>query len=290
MTLKSSNVTIEGTVERVTFESPSSGFRILKVAVAGRPDRLAVVGTFPPAPVGARVRVRGRIEQDRKHGEQLRVDSLVELAPDTLAGLEKYLASGLIRGVGPKLAARIVATFGLESLRVLDEDTDRLTEVEGLGEKRRTALARAWREQRAVRDVMVFLQAHGASASLATRIVRRYGAHAMNAVSREPYRLALDVNGVGFKTADRIAATIGVRPDSPERMHAGVLQVVHDLTLAGHVWTSEREVTARAAQMLGLREDDEGVRVRLSHALDADPPSLRQHMQQQRALAVLPCR
>jgi exodeoxyribonuclease V alpha subunit len=269
VTLKSSNVTIEGTVERVTFESPSSGFRILKVAVPGRPDRLAVVGTFPPAAVGARVRVRGRIEQDRKHGEQLRVDSLVEIAPDTLAGLEKYLASGLIRGVGPKLAARIVATFGLDSLRVLDEDTDRLTEVEGLGEKRRTALTRAWREQRAVRDVMVFLQAHGASASLATRIVRRYGAHAMNVVSREPYRLALDVNGVGFKTADRIAATIGVRPDSPERMHAGVLQVVHDLTLAGHVWTAEREVTTRAAQMLGLGEDDEGVRARLSHALDA---------------------
>jgi exodeoxyribonuclease V alpha subunit len=269
VTLKSSNVTIEGVVERVTFESASSGFRVLKIAVSGRADRLAVVGTFPPATVGARVRIRGRIEQDRNHGEQLRAESLVELAPDTLAGLEKYLASGLIRGVGPKLAARIVATFGLDSLRVLDEDTDRLTEVEGLGEKRRTALVRAWREQRAVRDVMVFLQAHGASASLATRIVRRYGAHAMNVVSREPYRLALEVNGVGFKTADRIAATIGVRPDSPESMHAGVLQVVHDLTLAGHVWTGETEVTARAAQLLGLGEDDADVRARLARALDA---------------------
>jgi exodeoxyribonuclease V alpha subunit len=269
VTLKTSNVTIEGVVERVTFESPSSGFRILKVAVPGRPERLAVIGTFPPATVGARVRVRGRIEQDRKHGEQLRAESVVELAPDTLAGLEKYLASGLIRGVGPKLAARIVATFGLNSLRVLDEDTDRLTEVEGLGEKRRTALMRAWREQRAVRDVMVFLQAHGASASLATRIVRRYGPHAMNIVSREPYRLALDVNGVGFKTADRIAATIGIQPDSPERMHAGVLQVVHDLTLAGHVWTAEREVTTRAAQMLGLAHDDEDVPERLGRALEA---------------------
>jgi exodeoxyribonuclease V alpha subunit len=269
VTLKTSNVTIEGVVERVTFESPSSGFRILKVAVAGRPERLAVIGTFPPATVGARVRVRGRIEQDRKHGEQLRADSLVELAPDTLAGLEKYLASGLIRGVGPKLAARIVATFGLDSLRVLDEDTDRLAEVEGLGEKRRAALSRAWREQRAVRDVMVFLQAHGASAALAMRIVRRYGPLAMNVVSCEPYRLALDVNGVGFKTADRIAATIGVRPDSPERMHAGVVQVVHDLALAGHVWTAKPEVTARAAQMLGLSDDDPDVHDRLGRALDA---------------------
>jgi len=269
VTLKTSNVTIEGVVERVTFESPTSAYRVLKVAVTGRAERLAVVGTFPPAPVGARVRVRGRIEHDRKHGEQLRVDSLVELAPDTLAGLERYLASGLIRGVGPKLAARIVATFGLDSLRVLDEATERLAEVDGLGPKRRSALARAWREQRAVRDVMVFLQAHGASASLAARIVRRYGPHAMNVVSREPYRLALEVNGVGFKTADRIAATIGVRPDSPERMHAGVLQVVHDLTLAGHIWTSEAEVTTRAAQMLGLSEDDSDVRGRLARALEA---------------------
>ena len=187
------------------------------------------------------MRVRGLLEQDHKHGEQLRVESLIELAPDTLAGLEKYLASGLIKGVGPKLAQRIVATFGLDALRVLEEETDRLREVEGLGDKRREALARAWREQRALRDVMVFLQAHGASPALATRIVRRYGPRAMNIVSREPYRLALDVSGVGFKTADRIAATIGVLPDSPQRMQAGVLQVLHDLTEAGHVWTAQRE-------------------------------------------------
>src|ERR1700679_1520681 len=109
-------VSLEGIVERVTFESPTSSYRIIKLAVAGRSDRLAVVGSFPPTPVGARVRVRGLLEQDKKHGEQLRVESLIELAPDTLAGLEKYLASGLIKGVGPKLAQRIVEAFGLDSL------------------------------------------------------------------------------------------------------------------------------------------------------------------------------
>jgi exodeoxyribonuclease V alpha subunit len=262
-------VSLEGIVERVTFESGASSYRVIKLAVAGRVERLAVVGSFPPTPVGARVRVRGLLEQDHRHGEQLRVESLIELAPDTLAGLEKYLASGLIKGVGPKLAQRIVATFGLDALRVLEEDTDRLREVEGLGDKRRVALARAWREQRSLRDVMVFLQAHGASSALATRIVRRYGPHAMNVVSREPYRLALDVSGVGFKTADRIAATIGVLPDSPERMQAGVLQVVHDLTEGGHVWTGQRDVTSLAAQMLGLDGDDEDVRGRIERALDA---------------------
>ena len=242
---------------------------MIKLAVPGRAERLAVVGSFPPTPVGARVRVRGLLEQDHKHGEQLRVESLIELAPDTLAGLEKYLASGLIKGVGPKLAQRIVATFGLDALRVLDEETDRLREVEGLGGKRREALARAWREQRALRDVMVFLQAHGASSALAARIVRRYGHRAMTIVAREPYRLALDVSGVGFKTADRIAATIGVLPDSPQRMQAGVLQVIHDLTEAGHVWTAQSEVTTLAARMLSLDGDDEEVRARIDGAVDA---------------------
>ncbi|HEY8040942.1 MAG TPA: ATP-dependent RecD-like DNA helicase [Polyangiaceae bacterium] len=260
---------VEGVVERVTFESAESSFRVLKLAVAGRADRLAVVGTFPPMPPGARVRVRGRIELDRKHGEQLRVESLIELAPDTLAGLEKYLASGLIKGVGPKLAQRIVGTFGMDSLSVLDEHPERLGEVEGLGDKRRAALSRAWREQRAMRDVMVFLQAHGASPALAMRIVRRYGAGAMNVVSRTPYRLALDVHGVGFKTADRIAASIGVAPDSPERMQAGVLQVLHDVTEAGHVWTGEPELMERAAQMLGLAGDDVEVQARLARAVES---------------------
>jgi len=260
---------IEGVVERITFESAESSFRVLKVAVKGRVDRLAVVGTFPPMALGARVRVRGQIEQDQKHGEQLRVESLIELAPDTLAGLERYLASGLIKGVGPKIAQRIVTAFGLDALRVLDEQPERLRDVEGLGEKRRTALQKAWREQRALRDVMVFLQAHGASPALATRIVRRYGPSAMSTVSRDPYRLALDVRGVGFKTADRIASTLGVAPDSPERLQAAVLQAVHDATEDGHVWTGEIDITTRSAQLLGFEADDADVEPRLRRAIEA---------------------
>jgi exodeoxyribonuclease V alpha subunit len=264
-----SETVVEGVVERITFESAESSFRVLKVAVEGRPQRLSVVGTFPAMPLGARIRVRGHIVLDQKHGEQLRVESLIELAPDTLSGLEKYLASGLIKGVGPKLAQRIVGTFGLESLKVLDSEAHRLVEVEGLGAKRRSALVKAWREQRALRDVMVFLQAHGATAALAMRIVRRYGAGAMAVVSRDPYRLALDVHGVGFKTADRIAASIGVATDSPERMQAGVMQVVHDVTEAGHVWTSQEELFGRAAPMLGLEAEDADVAERLGQAMQS---------------------
>jgi exodeoxyribonuclease V alpha subunit len=260
---------VEGVVERVTFESAESSFRVLKLAVEGRADRLSIVGTFPRMAPGARVRVRGNLEVDRKHGEQLRVLSLIELAPDTLAGLEKYLASGLIKGVGPKLAQRIVATFGLGALKVLDEEPHRLREVEGLGAKRRLGLAKAWKEQRALRDVMVFLQAHGAASALATRIVKRYGAAAMSIVSREPYRLAFEVVGVGFKTADRIASTLGIEPSSPARMQAGVHQVLHDVTDAGHVWTAQEDLVSRAAPMLSLDPDDMEVRTALAAAIEA---------------------
>ena len=264
-----SELVVEGVVERITFENAESSFRVIKIAVPGRADRVAVVGTFPFTPLGARVRVRGQLEVDRKHGEQLRAESFIELAPDTLAGLEKYLASGVIKGVGPKLAQRIVGAFGLDSLRVLDEQPERLGEVDGLGDKRRTALVRAWRDQRATRDVMVFLQSHGASMALAMRIVRRYGNRAMAVVSRDPFRLALDVHGVGFKTADRIAASIGVSPTSPERTQAGILQVLHDVTEAGHVWTALDDVTSRAAEMLGQDENDVEVRARLHYAVDS---------------------
>jgi exodeoxyribonuclease V alpha subunit len=260
---------IEGVVERITFESAESSFRVIKLAVPGRADRVAVVGTFPSTPLGARVRVRGQIEVDRKHGEQLRAESFIELAPNTIMGLEKYLASGVIKGVGPTLARRIVACFGLDSLRVLEQQPERLREVEGLGEKRRVAVERAWREQRATRDVMVFLQSHGSSLALAMRIVRRYGPRAMSVVASDPYRLASEVRGVGFKTADRIASSMGIATNSPERMQAGVLQALRDVTEGGHVWTALNDLTARAAQMLDLEKDEREVDARLEDAVNS---------------------
>lgn len=261
-------LTIEGVVDRITFENPESGFRVLKVSVPDREDALTVVGVLPPVQEGSRIRIRGRLEVDRTHGEQFRAHSILELAPDTLVGLEKYLGSGLVKGVGPKLAQRIVAAFGLHTLRVLDENPERLREVPGLGERRRAALLSAWREQRALRDVMVFLQGHGASLSLAMRIVRRYGGASMAVVSREPFRLALEIRGVGFKTADRIAASLGIAHDSIERVQAGVMQVIHDVTGAGHVWTSISDIQALAAHLLAFDIADDGVQSRLRTGIE----------------------
>jgi exodeoxyribonuclease V alpha subunit len=253
---ESGEIVVEGEVERVTFESATSSFRVVKLAVEGRRERLAVVGQFPPIGVGARVRARGRIVSDPKHGEQLQASSVTELAPSTLVGVERYLGSGIVKGIGEAYAKRIVAAFGMDTLRVLDETPERLREVEGLGKKRIDGIATAWREQRGVRDVMVFLQAHGASPALALRIYKRYGLQAINVVSREPYRLAMDVWGVGFKTADRIASELGVERDSPRRVEAGVLQALRDARDAGHVFLLASELGSRAAVLLGVDEEE----------------------------------
>lgn len=247
---ETSEVAIEGEVERVTFENRENGFRVVKIAVPGRRGPLTMVGTFPQVAVGSRVRARGVIEVDRNHGEQLRATSVTELVPETLIGIEKYLGSGLIKGIGEVTAQRIVQKFGLDTLKVLDGEPHRLREVSGLGRTRADALIAAWQEQRAVRDVMIFLQSHGASPMLATRIFKRYGPKAVSIISGNPYRLAIDVWGVGFRTADRIAASMGITKDSLERMQAALLQALRDNTDQGNCYAISEELTMRAARLL----------------------------------------
>jgi exodeoxyribonuclease V alpha subunit len=246
---------VEGEVVTVTFENNDSSFRVIKLAVPGRRDRVTVVGVFPRVGIGARVRVHGSVEIDRQHGEQLRAISLTELAPTTLGGIERYLGSGLIKGVGAVTAGKIVAQFGLDTLKVLEEQPHRLREVPGLGRTRADALVASWSEQRAIRDVMVFLQAHGASAQLAVRIFKRYGPKAVAIVSSDPYRLAIDVWGIGFRTADRIAAELGIAKDSPQRQQAAILQALRDATESGHCYVVGDDLLARAARLLGADAD-----------------------------------
>jgi exodeoxyribonuclease V alpha subunit len=248
--------TLDGEVVRVTYESEDSGFRVLRVAIAGEVQPVVVVGFFPVAAVGTRIRATGKWERDRKHGQQFRAETLLAVAPSTLDGLERYLGSGIIHGIGPKYAKRIVEAFGTETLEVLDRAPERLHEVSGLGPTRAGAIAKAWRAHRVVGAIMIFLQAHGASASLAGRIYKRFGASAIDVVSRHPYRLALDVWGVGFKTADRIARELGVSADAPERAQAGVLQTLHDVTARGHVYAPREELVRLAASMLERDERD----------------------------------
>jgi exodeoxyribonuclease V alpha subunit len=245
-------VTVEGEVVRVTFENDETGFRVLRVEVAGRAQPEAWVGVFPAAPPGTRVRATGRYEKDARHGDQLKVETLLTVAPATLAGIERYLGSGMVPGIGPAFAKRIVEAFGMETLEVLDRAPERLAEVAGLGPARAERVAKAWEEQRAIGAIMIFLQQHGASPSLASRILKRFGPNAIEIVSRSPYRLALDVWGIGFKTADRIARSIGVDADAPERAQAGVLHTLHEISTRGDVYAPRGELASQAAQMLEL--------------------------------------
>jgi exodeoxyribonuclease V alpha subunit len=247
-------IAIEGEVAVVTFENRDSGFRVVKVDVPGERERVTVVGVFPRVVTGSRIRARGTIEVDSRHGEQLRATNVTELAPNTLAGIERYLGSGLIKGIGGVTAQRIVAKFGLGTLKVLEDEPHRLREVPGLGRTRADALIASWNAERALRDVMVFLQAHGASVHLASRIFKRYGPKAVAIVSSDPYRLAIDVWGVGFRTADRIAAELGIEKSSPQRMQAALLQALRDATEAGHCWLAGEDLCQRGARLLASEE------------------------------------
>ncbi len=254
---------LEGEVVRVTFENNDSGFRVLKVKVEGERDLQTVVGNVPAAPPGTRIRATGKRVRDAKHGPQFKADTLLPLAPSTLRGIAKYLSSGLVPGIGKAFAKRIVDQFGEATLEVLDRDPTRLHEVPGLGRSRVASVAKAWAEQRGIGAIMVFLQSHGASPSLAARIYKKLGNKAIHIVSQSPYRLALEVWGVGFKTADMIARSIGVGADSPERAQAGVLQTLHDAAGNGHVYLDRETLLDQAGELLDCGRE------RLDAALEA---------------------
>jgi exodeoxyribonuclease V alpha subunit len=245
---------LSGEVERVTYENEETGFRVLRVGSlegeGARPGSFPVVGTFQAIGPGTRVRMTGDFVVDARHGEQFRAEGLVPLLPSTLEGLERYLGSGLIPGVGPAFARRIVGAFGIESLAVLDHHPERLREVPGMGGRRIEQVRRAWSEQRATSGVMTLLQAHGASAQLAVRIVKHYGERAAAIVEKSPYRLALEVRGIGFKTADRLARALGIAGDHPERVQAGVLHELEALTNTGHAYAPRAAFVERASEML----------------------------------------
>ncbi|HEX4338696.1 MAG TPA: ATP-dependent RecD-like DNA helicase [Polyangiaceae bacterium] len=246
--------TLTGDVDRVTYENEETGFRVVRIGKVSGRGPIVAVGRFPAVGPGTHVRVTGEIVNDARHGEQLRVETLVPVAPDTLAGLEKYLGSGMIPGVGPGFAKRIVETFGMETLKVLDENPERLTKVPGLGGRRADEIRKKWASQHAISSIMLVLQSHGASPALAARIHQRYGERAAQILQQHPYRLALDVRGVGFKTADRIARSLGIAGDHPERAQAGTLHVIDSLSDQGHVTAPREAIVQRAAELLEIDE------------------------------------
>ena len=244
---------VAGTVERVTFHSEETGFCVLRVNAARRREPVTVVGTAVTVGPGEFVEANGAWVNDRNYGLQFRAEHLRVVPPSTLEGIEKYLGSGMIRGIGPHFAAQLVRTFGAEVFEVIENDPERLRELPGIGPKRQGQVVAAWAEQKAVREIMVFLQSHGVGSARAVRIYRLYGDQAVDRVRENPYRLTLDVRGIGFRTADAIAQSLGFEADSIPRARAGVRHVLQELAGEGHC-AGEREALVEATA--GLLEVD----------------------------------
>jgi exodeoxyribonuclease V alpha subunit len=244
--------TLSGIIERVTFHNPDTGFAVLRVGARGRRGLVTVVGNLPGAVAGEYVEASGAWVFDREHGEQFQAERLHCTPPHTAAGIEKYLGSGLVKGIGPHFAKKIVAVFGERTLQVIDESPTFLKEVKGIGPRRIQRIRESWQEQKAVRDIMVFLQSHGVGTARAVRIYKTYGDQAVELVRGNPYRLATDVWGFGFKTADELAGRLGIDPASPFRARAAIKFVLQELSQEGHVGFSEAAAVGRTGEMTGI--------------------------------------
>jgi exodeoxyribonuclease V alpha subunit len=227
---------IRGQIERITFANEENGFTIAKLKVQGEKELVTVVGSFPGINPGEVLELLGEWSNHPKFGSQFKAVKFKSVIPATVAGIEKYLGSGLIKGIGPVMASRLVKRFKENTLEIIDTDPDRLTEVEGIGEKRVQMIRNAWEAQKEIREVMVFLQGHGVSSTYAAKIYRQYGKESIKVVQENPYRLAVDIFGIGFKTADKIAGNLGIDRNSEIRAEAGILYVLHELADDGHVY------------------------------------------------------
>ena len=244
--------TLRGTIERITYHNEENGYTVAQLAVDGRGDMMPVIGNMLGVNIGEAVELTGAWMAHAKYGRQFKAESVRTVLPATVAGLEKYLGSGLIKGIGPVTAKRIVRKFGLDTLQVIEEQPQRLGEVLGVGHKRIDLITRAWAEQQKIKEVMLFLQSHNVSTSLAVKIYKAYGDDAIAIVTDDPYRLARDIFGIGFITADKIAREVGIAHDAPERVAVGVAYVLSEAADEGHVYLPSTELVQRAGEMLDV--------------------------------------
>nr|WP_276592681.1 MULTISPECIES: ATP-dependent RecD-like DNA helicase [unclassified Methylobacterium] len=241
-----------GTIERVTFHSPETGFCVLKVQARGKRDLVPVIGHAPAIAAGEWITATGIWHTDRQHGVQFKADTLKVTPPTGVEGIEKYLASGHMRGIGPAMAKRIVAAFGEGTFEIIEAEPQRLPEVAGIGPKRAARIIAGWAEQKAVREIMLFLHAHGVGTARAVRIFKTYGHEAIAVMTEDPYRLAKDIRGIGFKTADAIAMKLGLTPEAPQRLRAGISFALQSATDGGHCALPVAELIKLAGELLSV--------------------------------------
>ena len=243
---------LSGLVERVTFHSSETGFCVLRVKVRGHRDLVTVLGSAADIHSGEYVQASGRWERHREHGMQFRALFLQVTAPTSLEGIERYLGSGMIKGIGPHFAKRLVKTFGEAVFDVIEKTPERLREVEGIGQVRLKRITAGWADQKAIREIMVFLQSHGIGTSRSVRIFKTYGADAIPLVKENPYRLARDIRGIGFKTADQLAQRLGIPKESMLRARAGISYALMEAVADGHCALPEENLLTLAEELLEI--------------------------------------
>ena len=243
---------LTGAVERVTFHSEDTGFCVLRVKVRGQRDLVTVVGTAATVTPGEYIECDGWWVTDRTYGLQFKTQLLQVVPPSTLEGIEKYLGSGMVKGIGPHFAQKLVQTFGERVFDIIEQTPERLTELDGIGQKRQQRIVEAWVAQKVIRQIMVFLHSHGVGTARAVRIYKTYGNEAIARVRENPYRLALDIHGIGFKTADALAQRLGIPRDAVIRAQAGVRHVLQEFAEDGHCAVHQEELIETAASLLEI--------------------------------------
>src|SRR5580658_2941155 len=243
---------LAGLVERVTFHNADNGFCVLRVKARGHRDLVTVLGAAPSISAGEYIQASGSWENNREHGLQFRAAFLRATAPTSAEGMEKYLGSGLIKGIGPAFAQRLVSAFKETVFEVIEHAPQRLLEVEGIGAKRARRITSSWADQKVIREIMAFLQGHGVGTSRAVRIFKTYGADAIPLVSENPYRLARDISGIGFKSADLIAERLGIARTAMIRARAGIAYTLAEAMSNGHCGLAEDELLFQAEKLLEI--------------------------------------
>ncbi|MCD6584832.1 MAG: ATP-dependent RecD-like DNA helicase [Desulfobacteraceae bacterium] len=243
-------VDLTGQIERITYTNPENGYTIAQVKVRGEKRVVSVVGNLIDPMPGEMVELQGQWKIHPKYGEQFDVEEYRTTVPATIHGIKKYLGSGLIKGIGPVMAGRIVAQFGKKTLDIIENNIEKLSEIDGIGGKRIEMIQTAWEEQKEIRTVMMFLQSHQVSTGYATKIFKQYGDRSITVVTENPFQMATDIFGIGFITADKIAANIGFSKDSPLRIRAGILYVLNELSSDGHVYYPYTKLIEKCSEIL----------------------------------------
>jgi exodeoxyribonuclease V alpha subunit len=247
--------TIQGLLERISYHNEENDFVVAKLQEKEKKELTTIIGNLSGITPGESLRLTGQWVHNKRFGEQFQVETFEITVPATLLGIQKYLASGLIKGIGPIMSERIVEKFGLHTLGVIEKTPETLSQVEGIGPKRISMIKKAWEEQKEIKEIMIFLQGHGVSAAYSAKIYKQYGDQSIEIVRENPYRLAHDIYGIGFMTADKIAQHLGIDPNSLVRAKAGLIYVLNQLTEEGHVYYPENQLIHKAKEILSVDEE-----------------------------------